>query len=99
MIREKKRYLLVGIEGARLSSSEAKSAAFEAIFSLFGDAGASRAKLQLKEFDDSRQLMILKCALAEMNGTIAALALKTEFRGKPIALRLKKITGIISHFL
>ncbi len=101
MVAEKKRYLLLKLEAERgaFSQEEAKHCVYEAVFSLLGEEGASRAGLQLKEFDDSGQLLVLKCANNEVDRVIAALAAKTGFRGAACALRLQRISGGINRLL
>ncbi|MBI5177248.1 hypothetical protein HY995_04140 [Candidatus Micrarchaeota archaeon] len=97
MIREKKRYLLIKFEregGVAFSADEAKKCLYQAIFSLLGEQGASLARAGLKEFDEKGQLGMVKCTLEPLDRVIAALALKTTFDGKPVALRLLKISGM-----
>ena len=96
MVAEKKRYLLLAVESPRkLSAEEAEHAVYEAVFGLLGEAGAAKAALQPKTFDDARQEMVVKCATSQVDFVITAIASKTEFRGSPIALRLKLISGMI----
>ena len=99
MVFEKKRYLLLKVEKARgekFSQEEFKHCAYEAIFSLLGEAGAARSNIQAKFFDEAKQEGVVRCSLAGLERTIAALACKTSFRGKKVALRLVKISGIIA---
>ena len=99
---EKRRYLLLGLEaegGRKLSGEEAKHLVYEGVFSLLGESGAAKASVQAKEFDTDRQLLVVKCAASELDGVIAALAAKTEFKGGPVALRLKKISGSIGKLV
>lgn len=95
---EKVRYLAFRLEaadGKPLSPEEAKHAAYEAMFSLWGEAGASKARLRLAAFNEKNQAGVLSCRLAFLEQTIAALALKTGFRNAPIAIRLEKISGTL----
>ena len=98
---EKKRYLLLRVEtlGSPLSQDEFKHAAYEAVFSLLGEEGAGRAALQPKAFDEKLQKGIVKCSLSRLEKVIAALAAKTSFKGKKIALRLEKISGAIGKLV
>jgi RNase P/RNase MRP subunit POP5 len=96
MVSEKKRYLLLQIEcPRRLSAEEAKHAVYEAVFGLLGEEGAAKAVVSAKLFDDARQELVIKCATSQLDFVITAVAAKTEFRGSPIALRLKLISGMI----
>lgn len=95
---EKKRYLLIKAEcegGRGFSQEEFKHAVYEAVFSLLGEQGASKAGVHLKLFDEKSQLGIVKCSLKQLEEVIAALAAKTSFRGRKTALRLQKISGAI----
>ena len=96
MVAEKKRYLLLQVECPRkLSAEEAKHAVYEAVFGMLGEEGAAKAGVAAKAFDDARQEMVVKCATSRLDFVITAIAAKVEFRGSPIALRLKKISGMI----
>ena len=97
---EKKRYLKILVElegGGGLGQEEFKHAVYEAVFSLLGEQGASKAWVQVKNFDEREQIGIVKCSLREIERVIASLAGKTSFRGKKIALRLQKISGAIGR--
>ncbi len=98
MVFEKKRYLLLKIEtdGAALRQEEFKHCVYEAIFTLLGEAGAARANVQAKLFDERKQEGIIRCSLVGLERVIAALACKTSFKGKKVAVRLQKISGIIA---
>ncbi|MFH0971305.1 MAG: Rpp14/Pop5 family protein [Candidatus Micrarchaeota archaeon] len=96
MMREKRRYLQFQlISQKRLSEEDAKHLVYEAVFQLVGEQGASEAALQLKAFDGGKQLLLLKCASKAHQKVIAALALKTIFRGGKVALRLQRIYGTL----
>ncbi len=101
-MREKKRYLLVKFEkqgAAPLDEKGAKHLVYNAVFELLGEAGASRAQAQLKEFDAAKQLGIVKCQTIMLEKTIAALALKRFDTGAPVAIRLRKISGNIGKLV
>ncbi|MBI5635511.1 hypothetical protein HY993_00940 [Candidatus Micrarchaeota archaeon] len=95
MIREKKRYLLIKIDGQFLSESNAKKAVYNSILEFAGELGASSAAPKAVLFDEKKQELVLKTNLIALEQTIVSLAFKTSFEGKPIALRLKKISGTI----
>jgi RNase P/RNase MRP subunit POP5 len=96
MMREKRRYLEFQILSKKtFTDEEAKHLLYEGVFQLLGEKGASIAALQLKAFESKKQLMLVKCSLKSYMQVIAALALKTAFRGTAIALRLRKIYGTL----
>jgi RNase P/RNase MRP subunit POP5 len=96
-VREKKRYLVVRLF-ARKEFDEvlAKRLVYEAVFQLLGEFGASRAAVQLKGFDAGRQELLLKCAASELEGVVAALALKRFFGGEGVALRVSRVSGSVA---
>ena len=96
MMREKRRYLKVLFEsGTPISFRQASNCVEEAIISLFGEHGLGQTRAKLVRFDGKEQQGIVKATLAGTEKTIAAIALKTVFEGKPIALRLRKMSGAI----
>lgn len=96
MMREKRRYLQLQIvSGKKYSEEEAKHLLYESVFQVLGEKGASMAALGLKAFEGGGQLMLVKCSLKSHQEVIAALALKTLFRGEKVAIRLQKIYGTL----
>lgn len=94
--REKRRYLeFQVVSGKKYSDEETKHLIYEGVFSLVGEQGASEAAIQLKAFDHEKQLALVKCSLISYQKVIAALALKTSFRGEKMAIRLRKIYGTL----
>ncbi len=117
MMRPKKRYLLVAIEGGAAThagktasptattagtaspafgAQEAKDIIYRAVSALWGEAGVSKAALRIIAFDEKKQEAIVRCSLESLEQVIAALALCTSWRGRPLALRVKRITGIVA---
>lgn len=95
-MRMKKRWLLYTIQieqGQKLAPAEARFAINEALFSFFGEAGASRAEARVHEFDEAKQALLIRCNLGSLEQVIAALMLKRFFRSKGVALRLQKLAG------
>ncbi|MBI5224544.1 hypothetical protein HY989_01615 [Candidatus Micrarchaeota archaeon] len=96
MMREKRRYLEFSVVSDRkFAKEEAKHMLYEAVFSLIGEEGASKAAVQLKAFETQKQLLLVKCALASQNPVISALALKTSFKGEKVSLHFQKIYGTL----
>ncbi len=95
-MREKKRWMLIGIqaeEGQKLAGADARLAVNEALFSFLGEVGAAKAQARVYEFDQAKQALLLRCSLHSLEEVIAALMLKRFFHAKPIALRLQKLAG------
>ncbi len=104
---DKKRYLLLAIDGPTVNEETAKHLVYEAVFEALGEIGASHANVQLKTLEiktndlhtlapgEKRQLAVVKCKLAALDSVLAALSLKRKFRGGDVALRLLKISGAI----
>lgn len=106
---EKKRYLLVAIDGPTVTEETARHLLYEAIFEALGDIGASKAGVQLKVLEkkknDSplagdavgkeRQMAVVKCKLAALDSVLAALAIKRKWKTQDVALRVVKISGAI----
>ena len=99
-MREKRRYLKVLFEGsAPLNFRQADRCVQGAVLSLFGEQGMGDTRAKLLRFDEKTHLGIVKTTLAGLEKTIAALALKTNFEGKPFAIRLQKISGAIGKLV
>ncbi|MCX6767858.1 MAG: Rpp14/Pop5 family protein [Candidatus Micrarchaeota archaeon] len=105
-MREKKRYLLVAIEGTgpaaggpAMDEKSAKHLVYEAVFQLLGEAGAAEAGFQFKSFDAARNAVVVKCRTAALEKVVAALAAKRRWKGGDIALRVKKISGMVSNVM
>lgn len=96
-MRLKKRYLLYKIEGQQLDEKTARGVARGAVYSFLGQHGASEANAKVMGFDEHKQLFFLRCSLYALEEVIAALAFVTLFNGKPITLRLQKMSGSVKN--
>lgn len=104
---EKKRYLLVAIDGPVVTEESAKHLLYEAVFEALGDIGASKAGVQLKVVEKQtgnvggkqteRQMAVVKCKLAALDSVLAALAIKRKWKQQDVALRVTKISGAIGQ--
>ena len=95
-MREKKRYLLLKIDSPTpLAEDAAKDLVYTAVFEMLGEAGASRAGIGFKEFNETKQQVIVRCANASLEQVIAALAAKRFHGGKDVAIRLLRVSGMI----
>jgi len=95
-MREKKRYILAQIEGPAVDERAAKHLAYEAVFQLLGEAGAAEAGFQFKEFHPP-DMVVVKCRTAGLERVVAALAAKRRWKGADAAIRVRKISGMISN--
>ena len=96
MVQGKPKLKEVVFEGnTQMSFGQASNCVQSAVLSLFGEAGMGQTRAKLIKFDEKAQTGIVKTTLAGTEKTICALALKTSFEGKPLALRLQKISGAI----
>jgi len=98
-MREKKRYLLIAIEGPAVDEDSAKHLVYEAVFQFLGEAGAAEAGVRFKEFDAEKNRAVIRCANAAVEKVVAALAAKRYWQGKDVALRVKRISGMIGKLL
>ena len=96
-MRDKTRYLLYVLEGQRLDEKSVRLAVRRAVYSFLGEKGASEANVKLMEFDHNGQKFLVRCTLAAVESTIAALAFCTSFNTSPLALRLQKMSGGVKH--
>ena len=85
---EKKRYLLVDAEGLE---GDAVKCVDEAVQTFLGELGASKARVIVK----GESPLIVKCARGTEDEVIAALALKKEFEGRQVALRVRRVSGTL----
>ncbi len=90
----KKRYLLVKIDcGKKLSRDDVERLLKQSVLEVFGEKGLSDSGLKLKEFNEQKQLALVRCMLSFQEQAIASLALKRFSNGEGIAVRLQKIFG------
>ncbi|MFH0713539.1 MAG: Rpp14/Pop5 family protein [Candidatus Micrarchaeota archaeon] len=96
-MKQKKRYLLYAIEGQELDEKTARLLVRRSVYSFLGEHGASEANVKFMEFDATKQMFLLRCALPTLEKTIACLAFVISYNEKPIALRLQKMSGCVKH--
>ncbi|MEK6924548.1 MAG: Rpp14/Pop5 family protein [Candidatus Micrarchaeota archaeon] len=96
MMREKKRYVSFKLEFERpLGEKEASQVIEQAVLEAFGQQGLSQTKVKLAFFNPGAQEGAVKCSLAGLEKTVQALALKTRWEGKQIAVRTVKTSGCV----
>ncbi|KAG2449092.1 hypothetical protein HYH02_005840 [Chlamydomonas schloesseri] len=103
MVRLKNRYLLVEVhyKDGKLDESYNELAVLTAIRDAvavnFGDygLGCNLSSLQVKFYSPFTGTCIVRCATSENERVITSLALMTEVKGRPAALRLLRIAGTL----
>ncbi len=97
MIREKKRYLRVKLNGEeKFTKEKANALIHSAVLDFLGEKGASVAGISIKEYREERQLAIVKCSLSSYPEVLSALSLKRFYCGKSVLLRVEKASGVLA---
>jgi len=94
--RMKKRYLALKVESTEpLEEDDIKDAVWSALIQLFGEYGASQARLFLVEYDKQKKLAVLGCSLKALPMVRASIASITEIKNKPATLHVMRISGTL----
>jgi RNase P/RNase MRP subunit POP5 len=92
----KRRYLGVLIDSREtISSHEFIDAVWEAVSKLFGDYGASQVGLSLIDYDEKKNVVILRTWHKTLEMVRTALATITQIRNKLVALHVVAVSGTI----
>ncbi len=94
-MKEKKRYILVNVDGMPADEKALKTVAYDALFEWLGDKGVSDARVQFIRAEPGSNRFWLKCSIKGLEDVVAALALKRFFQGKDVALRVIKVAGSV----
>jgi RNase P/RNase MRP subunit POP5 len=94
MMRDKSRWLLIDALG--LDATAFPECVDQAVRGFLGVSGASRARAR---GEATRGVLVVKCASGQEDEVIAALAFKSEFKGKRVALRTLKVSGTLDALL
>ena len=96
MKRVKRRYLAVKLD-CEVSPTDREfiDAVWAAVTRLYGEVGASQTSLSMIDFDDTRQIAVLKVSLATLDMVRASLASVTGVAGKPCSLRVLSVSGTL----
>ncbi|PNW88361.1 hypothetical protein CHLRE_01g026100v5 [Chlamydomonas reinhardtii] len=103
MVRLKNRYLLVEVDYKDNKLDESfnelaiLTAIRESVAVNFGDygLGCNLSSLQVKYYSPFTGTCIVRCATSENERVVTSLALMTEVKGRPAALRLLRIAGTL----
>lgn len=96
MKRSKQRYLALKLEREQVvNQREILNAVWAALTKLYGEYGASQARLALIDFDEKNQTAILRVSLSMLQQVRASIASITQVSGKEAALHVIGISGTI----
>jgi len=94
--RQKRRYLMVQVEGESTPSErEFIDAVWAAIVKLYGDVGASSSGLSLISFDAVRSIGVLRVWLSAVPTVRSSVATLTSITGKGTSVHVLAISGTI----
>lgn len=94
--RVKKRYLALQIDSTeKFSSKEFMDSVWSAILKLYGEYGASQTGLTLIDYDDERQLAIIRIVHTALKMIRASLATITKIEEKPTSIHVLTVSGTI----
>ncbi|GFR39911.1 hypothetical protein Agub_g417 [Astrephomene gubernaculifera] len=104
MVRLKNRYLLLEIswKDGKLDESYNDNVLLQALRDSvalnFGDfgLGSNLSSLQVKYYSPYTDVGIVRCATAEHERVVAALALMTDVRQRPAAVRVLRVAGTLA---
>jgi len=71
------------------------NAVWDAVTKLYGEYGASRTGLTLIDYDDDKNLAVIRCMLVAVDMVRAALASITKIGNKPLALHVRTVSGTL----
>jgi len=94
MMMEKRRWLLVDSLG--VGDAEFPACVSEAVKDFLGLAGLAKAKAK-GEVVEGKQ--VVRCSRASVEEVVAALAFKTDYKGRRVALRTAKVSGTLNALL
>ncbi len=98
-LREKKRYLRFEILSSDpIKQEDAFRSIWDAVLSLYGEAGAARAGLWIvaDKYDQKKQSGILRVAHDAVDQTKASLAMITAAGTTPAIAKVMRVSGMIS---
>ena len=93
--REKRRYLALKIEGKNPNEQKVLAAIKASIRTLFGDYGASQAKIKLIEYLPDKRRMIIRCSHSMLEQIRAAITSIIEVNEKKIAIHILGVSGTL----
>ena len=96
MKKAKRRYLALKIDSMeRFNAKEFIDCVWNAILKLYGEYGASQTGLTLIDYDDERQLAVIRILHTALKMVRASIATITEISGKPASIHILTVSGTI----
>ncbi len=94
--RMKRRYLALQVVSEHLiNERDLMGALRKALLQLFGEYGASQARLTLIEYGSQKKYVIVCCLNEALTLVRASIASITEVNGKPTAIRVTRVSGTL----
>lgn len=94
--RVKRRYLLLHVVGDQpISEGALMDTLWKALFQLFGEYGASQARLVLIDYNSQEGYAIVRCLNKALEMVRASITSVTEMDDKPAAIHVSRISGTL----
>jgi RNase P/RNase MRP subunit POP5 len=94
--RMKRRYLLLHVVGDQsISEGDLMDTLWKALFQLFGEYGASQARLTLIEYNSQEGWAIVRCLNEALEMVRASITSITEIDDKPAAIHVSRVSGTL----
>lgn len=92
----RRRYLAVTVESDdAIDERELINAVWGMTYQLFGEYGASQAGMTHIDFQDDREITILRCSHNALDMVRAAIAVISEIENRPVTLRVVAVSGTL----
>lgn len=92
----RRRYLALKVEGEKtVEEKELIQTIWKTILQLFGEHGASQARLALIEYNKQKNLAILHCSHMALPMVRAVIASVTKINGKSASLHVVGVSGTL----
>jgi len=96
LIRTKRRYLALQIEGEGIPSErEIMDSIWNAVTKLFGEVGASLTGLAMIRFDVERRIVVIRTSLVSLRSVRASLATITSIAGSDASVHVLAVSGTL----
>lgn len=94
--RMKRRYLALQVEGKQfINERDLMDAIWKALLQLFGEYGASQARLALIEYSSQNKYAIVRCLNKALEMVRASIASITKINAKPTVIHVLRVSGTL----
>lgn len=94
--RMKRRYLALQLVGKQsINERDLMDALWKALLQLFGEYGASQARLTLIEYNSQKKCAIVRCLNKALEMVRASIASITEINDKPTVIHVLRVSGTL----